>query len=61
MYSIKEFCELAKISTRQFNILKAQGLGPDLVRLGRSVRITDEAANDWLKQRTERSALSLPS
>ncbi len=56
MYTIEEFCEFAKISTRHFHTLKAQGLGPDLVRLGRSVRITKEAAKEWIDKHTERSA-----
>ncbi|WP_433963613.1 hypothetical protein [Tunturiibacter gelidiferens] len=56
MHTVKEFCELAKINTRQFDTLKAQGLGPDLVRLGRSVRITHEAAAEWINARAERTA-----
>jgi hypothetical protein len=56
MYSIKEFCEFAKISERYFSVLKAQGLAPDLTRLGKNLRITYEAANEWIRQRTERSA-----
>jgi predicted DNA-binding transcriptional regulator AlpA len=53
MYTIPQFCEFAKISTRHFHTLRAQGLGPDLVRLGRSVRITEDAAREWIKKYTE--------
>jgi predicted DNA-binding transcriptional regulator AlpA len=56
MFTILQFCEYAKISTRHFHTLKAQGLGPDLVRIGRSVRITEEAAKEWIKKHTERPA-----
>lgn len=56
MYTIKSFCEFAQISTRHFHTLRAQGLGPDLVRLGRSVRITEEAAQAWIARHTEPAA-----
>jgi predicted DNA-binding transcriptional regulator AlpA len=56
MYTIKEFCEFARISLRHFYALKAQGIGPSVTRLGLSVRITKEATRDWLDKHTERSA-----
>lgn len=56
MYTIKEFCEFARISLRHFHALKAQGLGPRVTRLGRSVRITKEATREWLDKHTERQA-----
>lgn len=56
MYTIAQFCEFAKISTRHFDTLKAQGLGPDIVRLGRSVRISEEAAQAWIAKHTEPAA-----
>jgi hypothetical protein len=57
MMTFRDFREFAKISTRHFQYLKAQGLGPDLVRLGRSVRITEKAAHAWIKKHTERVGL----
>lgn len=56
MYTVKQFCAFVQISERYFYILKAQGLGPDLTRLGKNLRITHEAAKEWIKQRTERVA-----
>ena len=54
--TIREFCEFAHISIRHFHTLRAQGLGPDLIRLGRSVRISEEAAQAWIKKHTEHAA-----
>ena len=59
MYTIKEFCELAQISERHFNTLKAQGTGPDVTRLGRSIRITKEAAEEWLDNHSVQLVLGL--
>ena len=56
MYTIKEFCEFARISLRHFYVLRAQGRGPCVTRLGRSVRITKEASREWLDKHTERPA-----
>jgi predicted DNA-binding transcriptional regulator AlpA len=56
MYTIAQFCEVAKISTRDYYTLSAQGLGPDPVHLGRSVRITEEAAQEWIARHTEPAA-----
>lgn len=51
MMTVRAFCAVTRISTRHFH-LKAKGLGPDLVRLGRSIRITEEAAQERLKKHT---------
>jgi hypothetical protein len=56
MYTIKKFCEFAKISERYYHLVRAQGLGPDVIRLGKSVRITKEAAKEWIDKRTEQGA-----
>jgi hypothetical protein len=55
MYTIREFCAFAKISTRHFHTMKAQALGPDVTRFGHSVRITKEAAKEWIDKHTERT------
>jgi hypothetical protein len=60
MYTIKQFCVYAQISERHFHVLRAQGRAPGLTRLGKNLRITHEAATEWIewmKQRTERMAL----
>ena len=54
MLTIREFCAFAKISMTHFYTLKAQGLGPDLTRLGKSVRITQESAKEWVERHTQR-------
>ncbi len=53
MYSIAEFCKFVGISERLFHTLKAQGLGPDLPRIGRRVLIGHDAAKRWLSERTK--------
>jgi hypothetical protein len=49
MYTIKEFCEFAKISERYYHLVRAQGLDPDVTRLGMSIRV----AKEWMDKRTE--------
>ena len=47
MYSIPSFCKAHGISESFFYQLKAEGLGPDVLRLGARVFITHEAAARW--------------
>jgi predicted DNA-binding transcriptional regulator AlpA len=56
MFTLKEFCEFAKISRAQFYVLKAQGRGPKLFHIGKSVRVTKEAAQEWVKLNVELEA-----
>jgi hypothetical protein len=49
MLTIRQFCEFAQISERLFHVLKAQGRGPRITRIGRRVLIAKEAASEWLK------------
>lgn len=51
MMTAREFCALARISTLHFHSLKTKGLGAELVRLGRSVCIAEEATQESLKRR----------
>jgi hypothetical protein len=55
MYTVREFCELMKISRRHFDLLKAQGLGPTITRVGGRIMIAKDAAAEWLKMQ-ERAA-----
>jgi hypothetical protein len=48
MYTINQFCEFAKISRRLFDVLKAQGRGPQLTRVGRRIFISHETAKEWV-------------
>jgi hypothetical protein len=51
MYTIVQFCEVAKISRRLFDVLKAQGRGPHLTRVGRHIFISQETAKEWIEGR----------
>jgi len=53
MYTIKQFCAYAQISERQFHVFKDQFRGPDLTRIGRNLRITHEAAAEWVNSNRE--------
>jgi hypothetical protein len=48
MYTINQFCESFEISRRRFDILKAQGLGPQLTRVNRRVYISRCSALQWV-------------
>jgi hypothetical protein len=45
--AINEWCEDHRISRSMFYKLKKQGLAPDLMKLGKAVRITDDADARW--------------
>ena len=47
MYSIPSFCEAHGISQSFFYQLKAEGLAPDVLRLGARVFVTHESAARW--------------
>jgi hypothetical protein len=50
-FSIDEFCELHRITRGFFNKLRTQGLGPRVMKVGRRVLISKEAAADWRRDR----------
>jgi predicted DNA-binding transcriptional regulator AlpA len=50
-YSIRAFCRAHGISIPTYYELKKQKLGPKEMRLGASVRISQEAAAEWRKAR----------
>jgi hypothetical protein len=50
-YTIETFCEAHGISTAMYFKLKAQGLGPDEMEVGRRRPISREAAARWREQR----------
>jgi excisionase family DNA binding protein len=52
-FSIKEICERNHIGRSTYYKLKEDGLGPKEVRIGRSVRVTREAEDEWLKELEE--------
>jgi hypothetical protein len=55
-YSIPAFCRRNAISESFYHKLKAQGLGPATMRIGRRVLISAEAAAQWRRQRTVASS-----
>ncbi len=55
-FSIEQFCEShGNISRAYFYKLVASGLGPRLMRVGRRVLISQEAAADWRRAMEERA------
>jgi hypothetical protein len=47
LWKIEEFCALHRISLSKFYELQRDGLGPELIYVGNSPRISREAAADW--------------
>lgn len=47
VYTVSEFCTAHKISRNHLDNLVKAGKGPRLLRLGRRVLITHEAASAW--------------
>ena len=57
-YSIPQFCRVHGISESFFHKLRADGHGPQELRLGTRVLISCEAAAAWRAQHTAASATS---
>ena len=47
--TVDEFCTAHAITRGFFYKLRAQGQGPDTIKLGRKTLVTEEAASAWLK------------
>jgi hypothetical protein len=56
MFSIPSFCEAHGISQSFFYQLRAEGLGPDVLRLGARIFVTHEAASRWRRAREKATA-----
>jgi len=56
MYSVPSFCAAHGISESFFYQLQAEGLGPDVLRLGARVFVTHEAASRWRMIREAKTA-----
>lgn len=52
-FTVKEFCQQARISPRLFYSLQARGEGPKVIRLGRRVLIAQQTAKNWLQSREQ--------
>ncbi|RQR23350.1 hypothetical protein DIE23_35190 [Burkholderia sp. Bp9143] len=59
--SIDQFCEAHGISRAFFYELVASGRGPRLMKLGRRVLISHEAAADWRREMEARTATHPPN
>lgn len=51
--TIQEFCAAHRISRGGFYLLQKHGDAPETFRIGRHVRISEEAAREWLAKRTQ--------
>ncbi len=49
-YDIKEFCEAHHISKSHFYNLMKKDLLPKLMKVGKRILISEEAARDWRKR-----------
>ncbi len=47
--SIKDFCKLNNISRSLFYKLQRQGLGPQIMKVGRRTLITENSSTEWRK------------
>lgn len=47
MYTVEEFCFAHRISITSFYELAKEGLGPDVIRIGRKPLISRESAAEW--------------
>lgn len=54
--SIPEWCESYGFSRGYYYILKRRSEAPQTIRIGRHVRITEQANRDWLRARETASA-----
>jgi predicted DNA-binding transcriptional regulator AlpA len=54
-YSIDEFCTAHGLSRSSFYKMLKQGTAPRLLKVGKAVRVSIEAAADWRRER-ERAA-----
>lgn len=54
--TIQEFCEAHRISRGGFYLLQKQNDAPETFKIGRHVRISEEAARQWLAKRTQAAA-----
>ncbi len=56
VYDLREFCESHRISRAHFYDLKKEGLAPRIMKAGRKVLVTKEAAADWRRRMEEKAA-----
>jgi predicted DNA-binding transcriptional regulator AlpA len=54
--TIAEFCRENRISRSMFYKLISSGKAPRLMKIGTSIRISDQAAAEWVLERESESA-----
>jgi hypothetical protein len=52
-FSVEEFCKQHSISRAGFYILRRQGLGPRVMKVGKRTLIASESAADWRRAMSE--------
>lgn len=50
VYTVKEFCESAKIGVSFFYALQKSGKGPKVTRIGGRVLVRKTTAEEWLRK-----------
>ncbi len=58
-YSVQDFCREHGISRGLFYKLLRQGLGPNIIKVGRRTLISQEAAREWRRRMEYESNPSL--
>jgi hypothetical protein len=59
VYELDEFCKTHRLGKTTFYQLLHEGDGPDVFWLGRSPRITREAARDWRERMRARGRVQV--
>lgn len=54
--TIDEFCKLHRLSRGGFYLLQKQNEAPAVFKIGRHVRISEQAAREWLAKREQVAA-----
>ena len=55
-FSVNQFCEAYGLSRSSFYRMLREGLAPAIIRVGRRVLVSIEAARDWERTMQKRSA-----
>jgi hypothetical protein len=59
--TIARFCRRNHTSRAMFYELRAEGLGPDIMKIGRSVRISYRAERAWIRRMEDGAAANFRS
>src|SRR5690606_5967767 len=59
-YTVAEFCDAHRFTCKFFYDLQKRGIGPRIMKVGTRTLISDEAADDWGREREENAELMEP-